>query len=412
MSLRNKVVWLFCGFLVVPQLVLAAFTYSEVSSVFGDFLNRSTELRDALYQLYLTYWLFAIGLALATALGFLLILRGLTTDLRQLIRASEKIGEGDLNVWLPPPSTGEMGRLNLALASMMERLRSMVEQVDRSGRLAAVGQLSSYLAHEIRTPLSSTRMNLQRLQRWVQDGRIPATCQEPVEISLKEIDRLTATIGGVLALTRTNEAPLVPVGIRAAVEEAVHVLKPELRARRIELRVDLGTHGDQVLGRGGQIRGVVLNLLLNASQAQPRGGWIEVTSSLVNSADLPGPMLELRVRDGGPGVPADLRARIFEPFFTTKHDGSGIGLALAAQSVKSSGGQIWLEEPLAQGEGAEFVILLRLAPVAQERPAREAPAAALPLDWSVPALAAQRAHDAELNLALDSIPWHGTGEMH
>ena len=414
MSLRGKIVWLFCGLLVLPQLVLAAFTYSEVTLLLTDVLGvtRTDGLRQAVDRLFLTYWLFAIGLALSTALAFSVVLRGLTAELLQLIRVSEKIGEGDLNPWLPPPAAGDVGRLNLALGRMLERLRSMVEQVDRSGRLAAVGQLSSYLAHEIRTPLSSTRMNLQRLQRWVQNGRIPANCREPIEISLKEIDRLTSTIGGVLALTRSSEAPLVSVGIHAAVQQAVEVVRPELRTRGIDLRMELEAGTDQVLGRPGQIRGVVLNLLVNASQAQPRGGWIEISSKLVRSADLPDPMLELRVKDGGPGVPADVRSRIFEPFFTTREEGSGIGLALAAQSVRTSGGQIWLEEPLAQGDGAEFVVLLRLAPVAQDQPSPEAPAQIMPWEWSAPVVTERRARTAERDLALDSIPLQGIGELH
>lgn len=375
MSLRGKITWLFCGLWMVPLLVLAGFTYWHVRGLAFDVLGPADAERlvGAVGRMQVTYWLFVIGLAGSTVAAFSLLLRGVTANLEALIRASEKIGEGDLNPWLPPPSKDELGRLNLALGRMLERIREMVTEVDRSGRLAAIGQLSSYLAHEIRTPLSATRMNLQRMERWARNGRIPAICSEPVEISLREVDRLTTAVSGILALTRSHDSPLVPMSIHEAVQEAATVLDPEMTRRSVALELELDAHADRVLGRPGQVKGVVLNLLLNAIEAQPRGGKVEISSRLARVSSSEGPMLELRVRDEGPGVPPEIRERIFEPFFTTKKEGSGIGLALAVQSIRENGGEILLEEPDVAGRGAEFVIQLPLAPMAPEEPAVPAP---------------------------------------
>ena len=381
MSLRSKIIWLFCGFSVVPILIVAAFSYWQVNQHVTEVLGPDTTslLLPALKSLHITYWLFVIGLAGSTVLAFSVFLRGVTANLEALIRASEKIGDGDLNPWLPPPSDGEVGRLNLAISRMLERLRTMVDQVDMSGRLAVVGQLSSYLAHEIRTPLSSTRMNLQRLQRWSRHGRIPPICREPVEISLKEVDRLTTAVTGILALMKPKESPREPIGIHEAVEHTLEVLKLEMRRCTIEPRLELDAPSDRVLGRPGQIKGVILNLMLNAVEAQPRGGFVQVRSRLVPGGNRGGPMIELRVLDGGPGVPPEIRGHIFDPFFTTKESGSGIGLALTAQSVRENGGEVLLAERV-PGQGAEFVVRLPLAPVARDDTESDRPSLALP--WS------------------------------
>ena len=413
MSLRGKIIWLFCGFSIIPLLVLGAFTYWQVSLFLPDALGmtHSAELQASIRRLYVSYWAFAIGLAVATVLAFSVLVNELTRNLRELIRVSEKIGEGDLSPWLPPPTDGEVGRLNLAISRMLDRLRSMVDQVDRSGRLAAVGEVASYLAHEIRTPLSSTRMNLQRLDRWAQSGKIPPICREPIEISLKEVDRLTTAVSGVLALTRPNDAPMVPMSVHATVEQAAEVLGREMRRRSIDLRLELDAVADRVLARPGQIKGVILNLLLNAVEAQPRGGWVEVRSSLVRSLDEQRPMLELRVRDDGPGIPQEIRGRVFDPFFTTKPQGSGIGLALALQAIRQNSGDVRLEEPSVAGTGAEFVVLLPLASVGQGEPAREAPPAALAWPWNArPRVGNARREAADL--ALHALPPQNLGEIH
>jgi two-component system NtrC family sensor kinase len=76
---------------------------------------------------------------------------------------------------------------------------------------------------------------------------------------------------------------------------------------------------------------------------------------------VPGPQVELRFRDGGPGVPSEIRGRVFEPFFTTRESGSGIGLAVASQTIRDHGGEIWLADSTRLDEGADFVVTLPLA---------------------------------------------------
>lgn len=383
MSLRSKVVWLFIVLSVLPLLILAWFTYFEIVALASEITGPAhvESIKTPLRHVYANYWLFVVTLAASATIAFSMLLTRVTRNLQDLTRAAEQIGEGDLDPWLPAPSDDEVGQLTIAFSRMLARIRTMMDRVDQSGRLAVVGQLSSYLAHEIRTPLSSTRMNLQRLQRWTRMGKLPEECAEPIEISLKEIDRLATSVSGVLTLARPQDADPVLLNLHEVMEEAIELLRGEMVRRNIELFVDLDAGADRVLARPGQIKAVLTNLILNAIEAQPEGGQIEITSRLVRTTEAGRPTIELRVRDEGPGVPASIQGRIFDPFFSTKDAGSGIGLAVASQSVRENAGELLLEPASVADSGANFLVRLPLAPLTGERPERAIPRSRGPLFW-------------------------------
>ncbi|HSR43106.1 MAG TPA: ATP-binding protein, partial [Longimicrobiales bacterium] len=316
-----------------------------------------------LQQLQASYWIFVLTLALATGLAFSLLLDRVVMSLEDLTAAAARIGEGELNPWLPPPGNDEVGRLSLAFSGMLERIRQMMQRVDQSGRLAVVGQLTSYLAHEIRNPLSSIRMNLQSLQRDVRRGRIPEESGEAIEISLREVDRLSSSVTSVLQLGRPVTGPRETVSLHDVVEDAAELLNGEFRRARVSLELGLDASADRVVAATGQLKGVFLNLMMNALEAQSNGGGrVEVRSRLVSSHG-DGPTVAIHIRDYGRGIPPDLRTRVFEPFFTTKNQGSGIGLAMALRTVREHGGDVFLAELPESAEGTEFVVALPLAAV-------------------------------------------------
>jgi signal transduction histidine kinase len=290
-----------------------------------------------------------------------LIFRRWSDVLSDLTAGARAVSAGDLDPWLPPPGGDQLGELTLAFNDMTAQLRDRMNQVDRSGRLAVIGQLASYLAHEIRNPLSAVKMNLQRLDRWTRAGELPERCLEPIRLSLGEVDRLAASVSSVLQLSRSHDQPLELLSVHELVREAGTLLDNEFANRGVALRWSLDAEADRVLGRPGQLKGVILNLMLNALDAQPHGGALTIRSSLRE-----GPSLVLRFRDRGAGVPSELRSRIFEPFFTTKSSGSGIGLAVAGQAVRDHGGDLRLEELRELDSGAEFVVTLPLASVGAE----------------------------------------------
>jgi signal transduction histidine kinase len=340
---------------------LAAFTRTSGDRWTVMSVSDPTTVVAPLNRMVLAYWILVLGLGLSTGLAFYLLLGRFTKSLRELAHAAEEIGKGELDPWLPLSSSGEVGQLTLAFNRMLSRIRHMMSQVDQSGRLAVVGQLSAYLAHEIRNPLSSIKLNLQRLRRWTKNGSLPDFCLEPLDISLKEVERLSASVSDVLQLSRAEESPREVLSLHELVEEASELLSARFKVQGVGLHLDLDAEADRVLARAGQVKSVILNLMVNALEAQPKGGRLEIRSELSRAPGIGGPVVALHFKDAGGGVPSEIRERIFEPFFTTKAGGSGIGLAMASQSVRDNDGDLYLEAALSTDSGAEFVMAFPLA---------------------------------------------------
>jgi signal transduction histidine kinase len=360
------------------------------------------EVLSSLQSLTLIYWLFVLALGSSTALAFSMLIGPFTRSLSELARAAEEIGLGELDPWLPLHSSGELGQLTTAFGGMLARIRQMMAQVDQSGRLAVVGQLSAYLAHEIRNPLSSIKLNLQRLRRWTRNGDLPEFCLEPLEISLREVERLNASVTGVLQLSRAEDSPREVVSLHHLVEEAADLMAPKFRRQGVGLSLDLDAEADRILARVGQVKSAVLNLMVNALEAQPTGGRLEIRTELSRAPELGGPVVALHFKDEGPGVPAEVRDRIFEPFFTTKPGGSGIGLAMASQSVRANGGDLLLEPSFMVAQGSDFVVVFPLAPLeATTGVSSPSPGAARPMAIPSPSRAGTGREDPLVALPLN-----------
>lgn len=308
----------------------------------------------------------ALDLALVSLLaatvwvGFLWVTNRLMGSLTALTRAADQVSQGDLNPSLPAPGPGEVGRLTAAFALMLRQIREMLRRIRESRHMVAVGKFASQLSHEIRNPLTAVKLNLQSLQRGVESGEIDESFVEPVAISLDEVRRLEAVVKGVLSLARTTPLGREPVSVHAGLESALQLLEPQLAAGGIAVELDLRATEDTAIGDGLGLRGAFLNLLLNAVEAMPEGGRVEVSTYLVHSGpDEDG--IVVRIADEGSGIPVDLRERIFEPFFSTKGGGTGFGLALAQQTVEEHGGRLMLEDGHHDRPGASFIVELPLA---------------------------------------------------
>ncbi len=306
------------------------------------------------------YWVFVILLAASTSLAFSALLGRVTNSLKELIRAAKRIGAGDLVPWLPPPGEDEVGELTLAFREMSDQIKRMVGQVDQNSRLAVIGELSAYLAHEIRNPLSCVKMNLQRIERWGRTKPLPAELRESVDISLKEVDRLGSSLTSILQLARRDETKEQVVSLHAVLTETIDLLRGEFDRAGVEVSLDLDASHDRVRSDPGHLKGAFLNLMMNGLEAQPTGGRLIIRSALENVSGM-GPAVAVHIRDHGPGVPNEVRERIFEPFFTTKSNGSGIGLAVVSRTLRAAGGDVYLADLPVWEKGAELVVRMPLA---------------------------------------------------
>jgi signal transduction histidine kinase len=336
-----------------PWTVLVAGTVDEFSAPF-------VRLRTT------TLTLIAL-VGLIAAMGFFVVLWRATASLRILTAAADEVGHGNFEPRLPTVGDDEVGRLARAFALMTGRVREMMAQVERGRQMAAVGEFANEIAHEIRNPLTSIKLNLQALERGSRQDQVAAPLVRPLEISLREVQRLDRVVHGVLRLGRDRSVDRATVALQQVVQRALDVARPQLEQRGIRAVTTPSAGGDQVLADAAQLEAALLNLLLNAAEATPHGGVVWVS---VDGGDgTEGSHVRVRIQDGGTGVAPELRERIFQPFFTTKPGGTGLGLALAQRTAEEHGGSLTLaadpSSELATSErGAVFVLELPLAPSA------------------------------------------------
>ncbi len=202
----------------------------------------------------------------------------------------------------------------------------------RRSRLEALGELSAVIAHEVRNPLGvifNSLGSLRRLTGSAGDARML------VDIVGEEADRLNRIVGDLLDFARHSPPQLAPDRLEQVVEEAVSVALAQPPAG-LEVVRSLDAPLPEVPLDAGQVRQAVLNLVVNAVQAMPRGGRLTVRTFVEDAAAV------VEVEDTGPGIPELVRARVFEPFFTTKATGTGLGLPVVKRIVEGHGGELRL----------------------------------------------------------------------
>lgn len=299
----------------------------------------------------------ALVLAGVIAAAFAVLLGRTTRSLEELTLAADLVGRGDLNPRLPETRDGEVGALAGAFETMTVRVRTMMGEMELSRQLAVLGEFSARLSHEIRNPLTSLKMNLQGLSRDVNRGRITELATPPLETCLREVDRLDATLRGVLELARPRSTWREQVSIHETLERVLALLAPQLGAHGIRVDRSVSATNARVAGDSSQLAGLFMNLLINAIDAQPQGGRIVVATA---TRGLPGgaPAMTITIADDGPGIPRELRDEIFRPFVSTKATGTGLGLPVAANTARDHGGSLTLAETPDGIGGAAFVVEL------------------------------------------------------
>jgi signal transduction histidine kinase len=335
----------FASVTTAPRTPFAIVSLGDVAEFSGPFGRiRRTNL------------LIVVLITATVAALFLLALWRATRALSDLTVAADEVGRGNFSPQLPSQSGSEVGRLAAAFAIMAARLRDTLAEMDRGRRMAAIGEFASEVSHEIRNPLTSIKLNLQVLARAADTGGISSELAEPVEISLREVNRLDRVVRGVLQLGRGRVSASATFGLHDAAVAAAESMRLGLERIGIALSIERRGNGHAVRGDRVLLESVFLNILRNASEAMPNGGAIRIAS---DDATLDGrPVNRVRIEDRGPGVANADRERIFSPFFTTKADGSGLGLALAQRTIEEHHGRLWVEQPEDGGPGAAFVVEL------------------------------------------------------
>jgi two-component system sensor histidine kinase PilS (NtrC family) len=239
----------------------------------------------------------------------------------------------------------------------------MEASLRQSERLAAIGELSASIAHEIRNPLAAISGSIEMLQGERAGQEESVDSAHLMNIALREVDRLDHLISDFLRYARPGPLNPETVQLRGIITDVIKMFDAsQSDAIEIDLAVEDGL---AVFADAGQLRQVLWNLVLNAAEAMPDGGQLRVSARTLTGRDSqegsPGGRrgqegeegkarwLEIVIADDGSGIPQSKLDRIFDPFFTTKQTGSGLGLATVHRIVENHGGIVRLESKLGVG---------------------------------------------------------------
>ena len=252
-------------------------------------------------------------------------------------------------------------KLAETLAETNRRLEQAQAEARRAERLAALGQLSAGLAHEIRNPLGVIKGSAEMLQQKL--GASNPLASELAGYISSEVNRLNGLVSRVLDFARPLRLERAPTEIQPLVERALQNVRDHYPEAKVTLEREYADQLPQVFLDGDLCERVFTNLVLNAYDAMgAEGGKLRVAIAPANSDGDKG--VEIDFQDTGPGVPAELREEIFNPFFTTKKTGVGLGLSIVSRIVDEHQG--WVRVTGEPGEGACFRVFF---------PAEESPGA-------------------------------------
>lgn len=270
-----------------------------------------------------------------------------------------------------PPSAGDAARAGPDLAAILaawdeatQRLRTSHEtlraevrrlsdelaaknkELARKNRLADLGQMASHVAHEVRNSLMPMTLYASLLRRRLADDAATLSILDKIGLGLTALE---ATVNDLLNFTRDRDPQWRAFDLRSLLQDVCDALRPQFAAQGIRVEVD-APDDHPALADCDMLRRAVLNLVLNAVDAMPDGGYLVLTACN-------GPHgVEVEVADSGPGVASQDCERVFEPFYTTKSSGTGLGLAIVNRIAEAHGGKVWVRN-CPEG-GAAFTIFI------------------------------------------------------
>jgi two-component system, sporulation sensor kinase E len=226
-------------------------------------------------------------------------------------------------------------------------IKSLTEQLIRADRLAAMGELTAGVAHEVRNPLGIIRASVQLMED--ADGDT-TRLHEAAEVIKQEIDRLDRVIKALLDFGRPALPTMRPVSVREVLEEVVLFSRTFASRGRVDIVEEYGDVVPDVMADPEQLKQVFVNLISNAVQAMADGGTLVVTTGVDAG------YVYVRFTDDGPGIPPEMLGKVFDPFVSTRDDGTGLGLTIAHRIVDDHDGHI--EAASGPGGGTTFTVWL------------------------------------------------------
>lgn len=332
---------------------------SSVVSFAADLVTREHQAVHDMLRWSRTFPIYFLALLLVVIVAISqLLVRRIVRPLGRFVAYTSRIAAGDFTPISPARRyQDEFTDLAVALNRMAEELQDHENILVETHKLRALGTLTAGVAHELNNPVNNIMLTAQVLKEDF-DSLPPAERLEMVDDVIDQADRCDRIISNLLDFARESEARIGPLDLGELVSETVRLAHNQVHLSGVKLEVDIHPNLPRIHGDAKQLVQVLLNLLLNALDATPRDGHIEIAAE----PDADPKFVVVRVTDNGRGIPRHLLGSIFDPFFTTKHHGegtrggTGLGLSVSQGIVARHGGNISVTSTV--GSGSTFVVHL------------------------------------------------------
>jgi len=307
------------------------------------------------------YWFGIGGLALGLILGWL-VARILLNPIYKLVLKVRDAAGSELVEHVRMSPGKELEEIDLHINQMIKRinqahedLRKNQELLEKSLKLAAIGKIAPAIAHEIRNPLAAIKMLIYTMKK---EGGISGEKEYDLQVILGEISRMESFLQNFLQYARPGNPQLKEVEVKPVIREMIHVMAPQMKQNKIELKESHVDGRVFVQTDTDQLKQVLMNLLLNAIAAMKTGGVLSVTTIVVREKKEDGPAawLRLSISDTGSGIPSEMQESLFDPFVKGSPGGIGLGLSISQRIIELHHGRIVATNN--SGEGATFTIQL------------------------------------------------------
>ncbi|MDZ7761390.1 MAG: ATP-binding protein [Desulfovermiculus sp.] len=313
----------------------------------SEYKKEALAIKENITLIVLIVALFAIGMI--SVLSY-----WITRPIRRLVVATNQIAAGNLKQEIPVQSKDELGVLTASFNSMAKHLSRVQNELVRSEKLISLGRFSAGVAHEIRNPLNAIKGAIVFLQRRrSEDGLV----QEYITLISEEIDRLNRFVSEFLNFAKEKQLNIVRTDLNRLIRNVQHLHSTKAEDHNVRFLNHLDPFLPHVPLDSDQMEQVLVNCLLNAIEAMPKGGEVHFTTTVERDGFLNSQTtIKIIIEDTGIGISPEHLQNIFDPFFSTKETGTGLGMPLSLGIVESHGGSLKVTSDA--GEGTRVVIEL------------------------------------------------------
>ncbi|HEX8998961.1 MAG TPA: ATP-binding protein [Blastocatellia bacterium] len=289
--------------------------------------------------------------------------RRFTQPITDLGQAARRVTAGNLDFEVPakgPEEVSALAKTFNEMLTVLRRSRELEEQLQRSERSAVIGRLASGIAHEIRNPLNFINLSIDHLRETFGPANEAQRAQyKHILTTIKdELARLNRLVSDFLSYGRPAKLKLRELDALTLVEEVRDLVKAKADEQGVKITIESedngDSHGTSLNADPEQLKTCFSNLMINAIQAMPGGGELDV--GLFPDQE----RLEIEITDTGTGILPESLEQIFEPYYSTKETGIGLGLPLTKKIIEEHGGQIRVESEV--GLGTTFIVTLPRQP--------------------------------------------------